>query len=210
MGKNRGMPGFYGKNIAKQAQQRYMKTGKTEGKRVDENREAASDVIGICYMMALNDLYGIGETRLFRLIDATNAEAERFNLNKKKMGFEKARKALDDEMDYHGAFGFMLPVINPPRKRREWDLLSERRDAAETVVKLYIQATKKVFGFGPDRLEKAVRATEENFRKFGSYAQDGDYYGYQVLAQRMEQMFHTQVGVKAEKMDEPIFGKSLT
>ena len=109
-----------------------------------------------------------------------------------------------------GAFGFMLPVISAPKKRRDWEMLSERRDAAESVIKLYILGTKKALGYGPDRLERAVRATEENFRHFGDYAKDGDYYGYEVLAKRLEQLFHTQIAVKEEKTDEPIFGKSLT
>ncbi len=210
MGKNRGMPSYYGKNIAMQTKQRYMTGKKPESKRVDENREAAANVICICYMMAMNDLFGFGENRLGRLMEAANAEADRFNLNKNKLGLERAKKELDKEMGCNGAFGFMLPVITPPKRRRDWEMLAERRDAAESVIKLYVQATKKVFGFGADRLERVVRATEENFRHFGDYAQDGDYYGYQALAQRLEQLFHTQITVKEEKTDEPIFGKSLT
>lgn len=210
MGRNRSMPRYYGKNIAAQAERRYLTDKKPESKRIEENREATANVISICYLMALNDLYGIGETRLYRLMEGANAEAERFNLNKLKLGLTRALQGLEKEMDYHGTFGFMLPVINAPKKKRDWAMLSERRDAAECVMKLYIQATKKVLGFGPERLEKAVRATEENFRHFGDYAKDGDYYGYQVLAQRLEQLFHTQICVKEEKTDEPIFGKSLT
>ncbi len=210
MGKHRSMPGFYGKNIAMQAKKKYLKTKKTESQRTDDNREAAANVIGACYMMALNDLFGIGEARLFKLMDAANAEAERFNLNKNKLGFERAKKKLDEEVGPLGAFGFMLPVTTPPKKKRDWELLGERRDAAESVVKIYIQATKKTLGFGPDRLERVVRATEQNFRDFGGYAKEGDYYGYDKLAKRLGQMFHTQVGVMEEKMDEPIFGKSLT
>lgn len=210
MGKNRGMPGYYGKNTAVQTQRRYLAGEKPESRRVEENREAAADVIGICWLFSLNDLYGVGETRLYRVMEAANAEAGRFDLNKKKMGLEWAKKELDKEMDYHGAFGFLLPVLTPPKKRKDWEMLSQRRDAAEIVIKLYIQATKKALGYGPDRMERAVRAAEENFRHFGSYAQDGDYYGYQVLAKRLEQLFHTRITFKEEKTDEPIFGKSLT
>lgn len=210
MSKHRGMPKFYGKNIAIQAKRRYLAGGKPESKRVEENREAAANVVSICYLMALNDLFGIGESRLYRLMEAANAEAERFNINRLKMGLKWAKKELDKEMDFRGVYGFMLPVITAPKKRKDWEMLSEQREAAESTMKLYIQATKKVFGFGSDRLERAVRATEENFRHFGSYAQDGDYYGYQVLAKRLEQMFHIQITVIEEKTDEPIFGKSLT
>ena len=210
MGKNKGMPRYYGKNIAMQAERRYLAGGKPESKRVEENREASANVISICWLMSLNDLYGVGETRLYRVMDAANAEVGRFDLNKKKMGLEWAKKELDKELDEHGAFGFMLPVISAPKKRRDWEMLSERRDAAESVIKLYILGTKKALGYGPDRLERAVRATEENFRHFGDYAKDGDYYGYEVLAKRLEQLFHTQIAVKEEKTDEPIFGKSLT
>ena len=59
MGKNKGMPRYYGKNIAMQAERRYLAGGKPESKRVEENREAAANVISICWLMSLNDLDGV-------------------------------------------------------------------------------------------------------------------------------------------------------
>ena len=47
MGKNKGMPRYYGKNIAMQAERRYLAGGKPESKRVEENREASANVISM-------------------------------------------------------------------------------------------------------------------------------------------------------------------
>lgn len=207
--KNRGVPGFYGRNTAIQAQRRYLDGGVSESQRVSDTREAAADVIGCCWLLSLNDLYGVGAGRYQKVMDAVNAEAELFGMNKRKKGTQWAQKELDKALGEHGDFGFLLPVVKPPRNRRDWELLSEQRDAAGWTVKLYIRATQKALGFGAERLERTVRRTEENFRHFGEYAESGDYYGYQALAQRLEQILHEPVGVAEEPGKAPVFGATL-
>lgn len=205
----RGLSGFYGKNVAQQAQRRYLSGGIPESQRVEDNREAAADVVGCCWMLSLNDLFGVGAERFQRVMDAVNAEADRFARNRQHLGVVQAQKVLDQELGPDGDFGFLLPVVIPPRKRRDWELLAERRDAAAWTVKLYIRATKKVLGYGSERMEKIVRRTEENFRHFGDYAESGDFYGYQALAKRLEQLLHEPVEVVEEPGKAAVFGDSL-
>ena len=78
MGKHKRKPPVFAGNVARQAQARYLRTKKPESERVQENREAAGHVICLCFMVALNDRYGIGEGRLQRVTDAANGELERF------------------------------------------------------------------------------------------------------------------------------------
>lgn len=206
---NHSMVGFYGKNLARQAQRRFLSGDDRARRQEQDHREAAADVVGCCWMLSLNDLYGVGAGRFRNVMDAVNAEGDRFALNKRKLGVVAAQRKLDEELGPEGAFGFLLPVVRAPRKKRDWELLNEQRDAAIWTVKLYIRATRKALGYGPERMERVVRRTEENFRHFGEYAESGDYYGYKALAERLEQILHEPVGVTEEPGKGPVFGDTI-
>ena len=207
--KNR-MPIYYGRNIVRQTERNFLSGKKPESQRVDENRRAAADVIGMCFIVALNDCYGIGESRLQRVVDDAAARAGRFDTNKKAVGLERAKKKLDEELGNLLPGGFVLPAVKSPKNNREWRMLGEQRDAAETVVKIYVLSTKKVLGFGQERIAVTVKATEDNFRKFGGYAESGDYYGYAALARRLSALVGEPVKVDESEATEPIFGRTLT
>lgn len=64
----------------------------TPGERIQKNREAAGQVIAMCYMVALNMRYGIGEERLGKVTDAANAELDRFAVNQRSVGMERAKR----------------------------------------------------------------------------------------------------------------------
>ena len=148
MGKHKRKPPVFAGNVARQAQARYLRTKKPESERVQENREAAGHVICLCFMVALNDRYGIGEGRL-------------------------------------------------------------QREAAEIVVKCYALGTHKALGFGRERLEETIKATEAVFREFGEWAKGGDYFGYAMLARRLTEILGEPVEVDESKADEPIFSRTL-
>lgn len=192
-----------------QAQKRFLNDKMAQSERVQKNREAAGHVISMCFMAALNERYGIGEGRLERLVDAANAELERFDLNKRGVGMERAKKKLSEELGDLLPGGFVLPVTKTPKKSRDWAMLGEQREAAEIVVKCYALAAHKVLSFGPERIQATVAATEAAFRTFGEWAKDGDYYGYAMLAREMERIFHAPVDVDDSEAIEPIFGKTL-
>ena len=139
MGKHKRKPPVFAGNVARQAQTRYLRTKKPESERVQENREAAGHVICLCFMVALNDRYGIGEGRLQRVTDAANGELERFAINQRAVGMERAKKLLNETLAglYDG--NFVLPITKPPKKARDWAMLGEQREAAEIVVKCYAQ-----------------------------------------------------------------------
>ena len=146
MGKHKRKPPVFAGNVARQAQTRYLRTKKPESERVQENREAAGHVICLCFMVALNDRYGIGEGRLQRVTDAANGELERFAINQRAVGMERAKKLLNETLAglYDG--NFVLPITKPPKKARDWAMLGEQREAAEIVVKCYALGTHKALG----------------------------------------------------------------
>lgn len=210
MSRRNRIPAYYGKNIAQQAQRKYLHDKKPESQRVEEHRQAAANVICLCYLVALNDKYGVGESSLQRVVDDANARAERFDTNKRAVGMERAKKKLDEELGDLLPGGFVLPVTKSPKNNRDWRLLSEQRDAAEIVVKLYSLAAHKTLGFGAERIAETVKGTEENFRKFGEWAEGGDYYGYALLARRLSAILGEPVEVDEQDADEPIFSHTLT
>ena len=96
MRRNKHIPAHFGTNAARQAQTRYLRRKTPESERVEKDREAAGHVISLCFMVALHDRYGIGKDRLDRVINAANGALERFAVNKRGVGMERAKKKLND------------------------------------------------------------------------------------------------------------------
>ena len=209
MKKNKHIPAHFGTNAARQAQTRYLRGKTPESERVEKNREAAGHVISLCFMAALHDRHGIGKDRLERVIEAANGALERFAVNKRGVGMARAKRKLDEELDGLLTVDFVLPASKAPKSRRDWALLGERREAAEIVGKCYVLGTRQALGFGVERLNETVRATEDVFRQFNEWAEGGDWYGYNMLARRMTDILGEPVDVDESGADEPIFGKTL-
>ena len=64
-------------------------------------------------------------------------------------------------------------------------------------------------GFGKDRTAAFVQAVEREYKAFGEYAKEGDYYGYYRLAREMSAILRTEVIVDESEASEPVFGKTL-
>lgn len=200
----------YGRTkVAQQAQRRYLREREPETKRIEKKREATADVVSMCILVALNKSFGLGEARLQRVADRAGAIAEQFELNSRGVGWNKAKNKLNEDIAevFHG--DFVLPVIVTPKKPREWAHLSEQRDAADTLVKFYVKALREVMGFGKDRTAAFVQAVEREYRDFGNWAKDGDYYGYHKLARDMSVILRTEMMVDESEAPEPIFGRTL-
>ena len=99
MRRNKHIPAHFGANAARTAQTRYLRGKTPESERVEKNREAAGHVISLCFMVALHDRYGIGKDRLDRVITAANGALERFAVNKRGVGMERAKKKLNEELE---------------------------------------------------------------------------------------------------------------
>lgn len=209
MRRNKHIPAHFGTNAARQAQTRYLRGETPESERVEKNREAAGHVISLCFMVALHDRYGIGKDRLDRVINAANGALERFAVNKRGVGMERAKKKLNEELEGLLTEHFVLPASKAPKSNRDWALLGERREAAEIVVKCYALGARQALGFGVERLNETVRATEDVFRQFNEWAEGGDWFGYNMLAWRMTDILGEPVDVDESDAKEPIFGKTL-
>ena len=148
-------PSYYARNAAMQAQRRFLRTGKTEAERLDDHREATANVLVLCILAAIYDKYGIGEMRL------------------QVRGEERAKATLVAAVWWFMP-PFLLPALSAPKTEREAVQLAARREAADTVMKIYVQAMHKALGFGADRVAVVVEETEGNFRQFGECTKDGE------------------------------------
>ena len=200
----------YGRTkAAQQAQRRYLREREPETKRIEKKREATADVVSMCVLVALNKSFGLGEARLQRVADRAGAIAEQFGLNSRGVGWIKAKAKLNEDIADVFNGDFVLPVIVVPKKPREWAHLSEQRDTADTLVKFYVKALREVMGFGKDRTAAFVQAVEREYRDFGNWAKDGDYYGYHKLARDMSVITREEWTVDESEASEPIFGRTL-
>lgn len=206
------VPGYHGRNIqqaARTAERSFFRGGKPGTASGEKRREATADVVAMCALVALNRSFGLGEERLRRVADRAGVTAQQFELAKMGVGWAKAKAKLDADVEevFHG--DFVLPVIVAPTKPKEWAALGEQREAADVLVKFYIKALRDVMGFGKDRTAAFVQAVEREYREFGEFAKDGDYYGYYKLARDMETILREKVFVDESEAAEPFFGKTL-
>lgn len=215
--KRKNKPAYWANNAARNAQKRFLQQKKQPAP-VDEVREATAQVIVMCIMAAVYDLYGIGESRLQRIVDAANERAERYEQAKnslprlvdgvKKTGPERAELELDRDTAEYFPAGFLLPAYKLPQKRDEGKLY-EQRSAAASTAKLYAYALHSVQGFGAERVACVMDEALKSYVQFRDYADSGDYYGYSVLARKMGQIMHADCDVVSTGAETPIFGKTL-
>lgn len=201
-------PRYFARNAAIQAQRRFLRTRKTEAERLDDHREETGNVLIMCILAAIYDKYGVGEMRLRRVVDCANEFSAKYALDKQVRGEEQAEAALTAAVQQIMP-PFLLPALYAPKTEREAVQLAARREAADTVMKIYVQAMHKALGFGADRVAVVVAETEGNFRQFGECTKDGEYYGYAVLARKIWQIIHDTVEVDTSGATEPVFGKTL-
>lgn len=201
-------PRYFARNAAIQAQRRFLRTRKTEAERLDDHREETGNVLIVCILAAIYDKYGIGEMRLRRVVDCANEFSAKYALDKQVRGEKQAKATLAAAVQQIMP-SFLLPALSAPKTEREAVQLAVRREAADTVMKIYVQAMHKALGFGADRVAVVAAETEGNFRQFGECTKDGEYYGYAVLARKIGQIIHDTVEVDTSGATEPIFGKTL-
>lgn len=201
-------PRYFARNAAIQAQRRFLRTRKTEAERLDDHREETGNVLIVCILASIYDKYGIGEMRLRRVVDCANEFSAKYALDKQVRGEKQAKATLAAAVQQIMT-PFLLPALSAPKTEREAVQLAARREAADTVMKIYVQAMHKALGFGADRVAVVVEETENNFRQFGECTKDGEYYGYAVLARKIGQIIHDTVEVDTSGATEPVFGKTL-
>lgn len=201
-------PRYFARNAAIQAQRRFLRTRKTEAERLDDHREETGNVLVLCILAAIYDKYGIGEMRLQRVVDCANEFSAKYALDKQVRGEEQAKAALTAAVQQIMP-PFLLPALYATKTEREAVQLAARREAADTIMKIYVQAMHKALGFGADRVTVVVEEAENNFRQFGECTKDGEYYGYAVLARKIGQIIHDTVEVDTSGATEPVFGKTL-
>lgn len=199
---------YFARNAAIQAQRRFLRTRKTEAERLDDHREETGNVLVLCILAAIYDKYGIGEMRLQRIVDCANEFSAKYALDKQVRGEKKAKAALTAAVQQIMP-PFLLPALSATKTEREAVQLAARREEADTVMKIYVQAMHKALGFGADRVAVVAAETEGNFRQFGECTKDGEYYGYAVLARKIGQIIHAEVEVDTSGATEPVFGKTL-
>ena len=201
-------PRYFARNAAIQAQRRFLRTRKTEAERLDDHREETGNVLIMCILAAIYDKYGVGEMRLRRVVDCANEISAKYALENQVRGEKQAKAALAAAVQQIMP-PFLLPALSAPKTEREAVQLAARREVADTVMKIYVQAMHKALGFGADRVAVVVAETEGNFRQFGECTKDGEYYGYAVLARKIGQIIHDTVEVDTSGATEPVFGKTL-
>ena len=134
-------PSYYARNAALQAQRRFLRTGKTEAERLDDHREETGNVLVLCILAAIYDKYGIGEMRLQRVVDCANEFSASMHWTSRYAARRRPSWADRCGAADHAAVSAACTVC--PKTEREAAQLAARREAADTVMKIYVQAMHK-------------------------------------------------------------------
>lgn len=202
-------------NAARQAERRFLRERET---RQNDVRKATAEVFAMCILIALYDQYGVGEARLQRVADAANKRSERYEQmkngvprlvdGKKRTGPELAEIELERETTGIFPADFLLPIHRMPKKRNDAEIYAQRM-AAKTVGRLYAYGMSQALGFGAQRIGSVIDGATDNYRHFRERADEGDYFGYDLLARKLSQILRSPCTVQDGGAKAPVFGETL-
>lgn len=210
MGKSsntRMTPAYWKKNIAVNATKRILKSADSK-KRTELDRFAIGQVVSYCSIIAVNDLFNAGQNGVERLTVKMNAAADKYIVQRRQHGQMFARNALAERTDCFFAEPFVLPAGKMPKKDKERRRLAERRDAADMVMRYYVEALHEL-GYSMDQIASAVRETRKNYSQFLEWAEDGEDVAYEKLRRVIEQTVGGCIFVEEVEGEPPVFGEAF-
>ena len=165
-----------------------------ENKAAEEMAQATTWLV----IVSLNEAAGIGARRLDKFAGTFSEVCGEYSGLKNVLGIAKAETVLADRTaDLFGAPVPKLHRYHASHERAAAIRAAEER-AATTSLRLIAYALHKAYGFGPDRIDRIMQATAENLTDWNKRLMDDEYFGYETLRRRVEQILRVAVQLKEE------------
>lgn len=165
----------------------------------DRTREAVSQIVSWCLVIALHQTYGIGKRR------QEDVAAQALKIQKKaavmlaKMSRAEVigwlRSNFADAELPDDALLFRVPLRRAPRKRREEELRMAGDQAATFTWLIFALAIRRALGYGAQRLIKLHDETLLNYRQFSEWELDGADWAFSRLQHCAEQALQEKLNI---------------
>ena len=151
----------------------------------DRTREAVSQIVSWCLVIALHQTEGIGKKRqddvAAKALVIQEAAAKRLARQSREEVIAWLRSKLDRLDLPDGALTFRVPLRRAPKSRREQELRIAGDQAATLTWLIFALAIHRALHFGAQRLVRLHTATLENYRQFSDWELDGADWAFSRL-----------------------------
>ena len=152
----------------------------------DRTREAVSQIVSWCLVIALHQTEGIGKKRqddvAAKALVIQEAAAKRLARQSREEVIAWLRSKLDRLDLPDGALTFRVPLRRAPKSRREQELRIAGDQAATLTWLIFALAIHRALHFGAQRLVRLHTATLENYRQFSDWELEGADWAFSPAA----------------------------
>lgn len=199
-------PAFYRQSI-RQNVVREVNLGRNKEK-AKLNREAVGQVLSYCFVAAAHDIMDFDAGKASTLTVKMNNSAGRYTLDRDKYGARKARIMLEQRTDPLMVESFLLPAGKMFKTANDREVLAERRDAANMVIRFCVESMHDM-GYSVEQIAAVLRETKANYNQFLGWAEDGELVAYDRLRRVVEDIYGVGAMVERVEGQGPIFAKEF-
>lgn len=153
-------PSFYGRNVAKHAEKRYLRDQKTKEERLNDLRVSVASIMGHYTLSALRQQFGATEEQAQEVYRIEETTALWFKEMQQINGREMAMATLAGLVEDVQPDSFWIPEV----KGKTLDELNAMKEAAELTARVYCKAIKEVFGFGKEDMQKVFTTAKQLYK----------------------------------------------
>ena len=165
----------------------------------DRTREAVSQIVSWCLVIALHQTEGIGKKRqddvAAKALVIQEAAAKRLARQSREKVIAWLRSKLDRLDLPDGALTFRVPLRRAPKSRREQELRIAGDQAATLTWLIFALAIHRALHFGAQRLVRLHTATLENYRQFSDWELDGADWAFSRLQHCAQQALQEELDI---------------
>ena len=180
----------------------------------DRTREAVSQIVSWCLVIALHQTEGIGKKRqddvAAKALVIQEAAAKRLARQSREKVIAWLRSKLDRLDLPDGALTFRVPLRRAPKSRREKELRIAGDQAATLTWLIFALAIHRALHFGAQRLVRLHTATLENYRQFSDWELDGADWAFSRLQHCAQQALQEELDIVETPEDAPTAEQTAT
>lgn len=165
-----------------------------ENKAAEEMAQATTWLV----IVSLNEAAGIGARRLDKFAGIFSEVCGEYSGLKTVLGIANAETQLAERTKE--LFSGPIPKMHRyhATHERAAAIRAAEERAATTALRLIAYALHRAYSFGPERIDRIMQATVENLEDWNKRLMDDEFFGYETLRRRVEQILRVAVQLKEE------------
>lgn len=164
-------PSYYGRNVARNAQRKYLKEQKTKQERLNDLRVSVAQICGDCFLKAIRQQFGASEEQVRNVAAAVDTISKWFKEMTEINGKDLAMATLKGMIEDVQPENFWVPEVN----EKNLEELNAMKESAELTARIFCRAMQSVLGYDRETMEKVFKAAKQLYRE--SIAQKSEETG---------------------------------